>query len=208
MKASPENFFLSYCKNITLRKKKNLPHSNPLNNFEKTLEEPMMKMEEINKFVEEPSMEKLEKFRKRELIEIGKKLELEVRRSMRKSRLIRTIAEHMVHENIFEVEILEDLPTKATTKTPEQMELEKNRIQAKLELKKARLKQETRRRKLDLVRTMQRDEHLAFEISKQARHVPKFVKKMKMNILRILKEALWTWVGQKNAGQCCCRQCW
>ena len=31
----------------------------------------MMEMEEINKFLEEPSTEKLEKFRQSELIEIG-----------------------------------------------------------------------------------------------------------------------------------------
>ena len=99
----------------------------------------MIEMGDINKFLEEPSTEKLEKFRKSELIEIGEKLELEVRRSMRKNRLIRTIAEHMVDEDIFEAEILEDLPIESTTMTPEQIELEKSRIQAKLELEKARL---------------------------------------------------------------------
>ena len=68
-----------------------------------------MDMEEINKFLEEASREKLEKFRKSELREIGEKLELDVRKSIRKNKLIRTIAEHMVDENIFEAEILEDL---------------------------------------------------------------------------------------------------
>ena len=43
-----------------------------------------MEIENINKFSEEPSMEKLEKFRKSELIKIGEKLEMEVQRSMRK----------------------------------------------------------------------------------------------------------------------------
>ena len=62
-----------------------------------------MEMEDIIKFLEEPSMEKLGKFWKNELIEIGEKLELEIRRS------IRTIAEHMVDEDIFEAEVLEDL---------------------------------------------------------------------------------------------------
>ena len=54
-------------------------------------------MKDINKFLEEPSMEKLEKFSKSELIVIGEKLELEVRRSMRKNIVIRIIAEHMVY---------------------------------------------------------------------------------------------------------------
>ena len=81
-------------------------------------------MEDINTFLE-LSMEKLEKFKKSELIEVGKKLELEVRRSMRKNRIIRTIVEHMVDEDIFEAEILEDLPIESTTMTPEQIGLEK-----------------------------------------------------------------------------------
>ena len=85
-----------------------------------------MEMEEINKFLEEPSVEKLEKFRKSELIEIGEKLELEVQRSMRKNRVIGTIAEHMVDEDIFEAEILEDLPIESMTMTPEQIESEKS----------------------------------------------------------------------------------
>ena len=135
----------------------------------------MMEMENINKFLEEPSIEKLEKFRKNELIEIGEKLELEVRRSMRKNRLISIIAEHMVDEDIFEGEILEDLPIESTTITPEQIELEKSRIQAKLELQKVRLEQETRRLELELMRTGQRDECCAFDITKQARLVPKFM---------------------------------
>ena len=59
--------------------------------------------------------------------------------------------------------------------TPEQIELEKIRIQAKLELEKARLEQETRRLELELMRTRQRDEHLAFDLTKQARLVPKLV---------------------------------
>ena len=79
----------------------------------------------MNTFLEEPSMEKLEKFRKSELVKIGEKLELEVRRSVRKNIRIRIIAEHMVDEDIFEVEVLEDLPIESTTMTPEQMELEK-----------------------------------------------------------------------------------
>ena len=90
----------------------------------------------------------MEKFRKSEVIEIGKKLEMNVRRSVRKIRLIRTLAEHMVDEDIFEADILEDLPTESTTMTPGQIGLEKSRIQAKLELEKAWLKLETRRWKL------------------------------------------------------------
>ena len=44
---------------------------------------------------------------------------------MRKNILIRTIAEHMVDEDIFEAEVLEYLPIEPTNMTPEQIKLEK-----------------------------------------------------------------------------------
>ncbi len=95
-----------------------------------------MDMENINKFLEEPSMERLEKFRKSEFIEIEEKFELEVRWSIRKNMLIWTIAEHMVDEDIFEVRILEDLPIEPTNMMPKPIESEKSQIQAKLKLEK------------------------------------------------------------------------
>ena len=47
---------------------------------------------------------------------------------MGKNILIRTIAEHMVDEDIFDAEILEDLPIELMNMTPEQIELEKTQI--------------------------------------------------------------------------------
>ena len=45
----------------------------------------------IENFLEEPSMEKLERLRKSEIIKIGKKLELNMQKSMRKLELMRKI---------------------------------------------------------------------------------------------------------------------
>ena len=42
-------------------------------------------MDKIENFLKEPSMEKLEKLRKSEIIKIGEKLELNVENSMRKA---------------------------------------------------------------------------------------------------------------------------
>ena len=53
-----------------------------------------------------------------------------------KNMLIRTIAEHMVDKDIFEAKILENLPIEPKNMMPEQIELEKSRIQAKVELEK------------------------------------------------------------------------
>ena len=49
---------------------------------------------------------------------------------MRKHELVREIARHMVDENIFEEAVLEELPTEMIRMTPEEIELEKIKIQA------------------------------------------------------------------------------
>ena len=108
-------------------------------------------MDKIGNFLKEPSMEKLERLRKSEIMKIGEKLELNVENSMRKHELVRKIAEHMVDENVFEEAVLEELPTEMIRMTPEQIELEKVKIQAqmelqrnKMELEKAKIQQEMR----------------------------------------------------------------
>ena len=138
-------------------------------------------MDKIENFLKEPSMEKLERLRKSEIMKIGEKLELNVENSMRKHELVRKIAEHMVDENVFEEAALEELPTEITRITPEQIELEKIKIQAqmelernKMELEKAKIQQETRLREVDLAIRGREGSHDSFEVTKQARLVPKF----------------------------------
>ena len=126
-------------------------------------------------------MEKLERLRKSEIIKIGEKLELNVQNSMRKHELVREIASHMVDENVFEEAVLEELPTEMIRMTPEEIELEKIKIQAqmelqrnKMELEKIKIQQETRLREVDLAIRGRKESHDSFEVTKQARLVPKF----------------------------------
>ena len=126
-------------------------------------------------------MEKLERLRKSEIIKIGEKLELNVQRTLRKIELVRKITEHMVDENVFEETALEELPREIAKMTPEQVELEKARIQARMEsernrmeLEKARIEQVTRLRKIDLSRRGRGGSHGSFEVAKQVKLVPKF----------------------------------
>ena len=126
-------------------------------------------------------MEKLERLRKSEIMKIGEKLELNVKNSMRKHELVRKVTEHMVDENVFEETALEELPREIIKMTPEQNELEKARIQARMELErnrmeleKARIKQEMRLREVVLARRGRERSHDSFEVTKQARLVPKF----------------------------------
>ena len=138
-------------------------------------------MDKIENFLKEPSMEKLEKLRKSEMIKIGEKLELNVENSMRKHELVIKIARHMVDENVFEEAVLEELPTEMIRMTPEEIELEKIKIQAqmelqrnKMELEKIKIQQETRLREVDLTIRGRKESHDSFEVTKQARLVPKF----------------------------------
>ena len=138
-------------------------------------------MDKIENFLKEPSMEKLERLRKSEIIKIGEKLELNVQKTMRKHEIVIKIARHMVDENVFEEAVLEELPTEIIRMTPEEIELEKIKIQAqmelqrnKMELEKARIQQETRLREVDLAIRGRKGSHDCFEVTKQARLVPKF----------------------------------
>ena len=138
-------------------------------------------MDKIENFLKEPSMEKLEKLRKSEIIKIGEKLEFNVENSMRKHELVIKIARHMVDENVFEEAVLEELPTEMIRMTPEEIELEKIKIQAqmelqrnKMELEKIKIQQETRLREVDLAIRGRKESHDSFEVTKQARLVPKF----------------------------------
>ena len=138
-------------------------------------------MDIIENFLKEPSIEKLERLRKSEIMKIGKKLELNVQNSMRKHELVRKITEHMLDENVFEEIALEELPTDLIRMTPEQIELEKIKIQARMELErnrmeleKARIEQEMRLREVDLARRGRGRSHDSFKVMKQARLVPKF----------------------------------
>ena len=138
-------------------------------------------MDKIENFLKEPSMEKLERLRKSEIIKIGEKLELNVQKTMRKHELVIKIARHMVDENVFEEAVLEELPTEMIRMTPEEIELEKIKIQAqmelernKMELEKIKIQQETRLREVDLAIRGRKESHDSFEVTKQARLVPKF----------------------------------
>ena len=99
-------------------------------------------MDKIENFLKEPSIEKLERLRKSEIMKIGEKLELNVENSMRKHELVRKIAEHMVDENMFKEAVLEELPTEIIRMTPEQIELEKIKIQAQMELERNKMELE------------------------------------------------------------------
>ena len=171
------------------------------------------KMDKIENFLKEPSMEKLERLRKSEIIKIGEKLELNVQNSMRKHELVREIARHMVDENVFEEAVLEELPT-GIRMTPEEIELEKIKIQAqmelqrnKMELEKIKIQQETRLREVDLAIRGRKESHDSFEVTKQARLVPKFEEANVDGYFAHFERTALNLDGRKNAGRCYSKLC-
>ena len=132
------------------------------------------KMDGVEDFLKKPAPEKLELSRKGELIEIGQNLKLGIKRSTRKNEMIRIITEHIIDEHIFGEEMLNDLPVESTDMSVEQIELENVRIQAKLELEKARIMQGTRLRELSIMRTTKGDNNREFDITKQVGLILKF----------------------------------
>ena len=81
----------------------------------------------------------------------------------------------MVDEQIFEAEILDRLPAESTNLTAEQIELEKYKLQTRLELEKAKMEQEIWLREIRLTEIRQEPDRKGFDLAKQVRLVPKFV---------------------------------
>ena len=103
-------------------------------------------MDQIENFLKEPSMEKLERLRKSEIVKIGEKLELNVENSMRKHELVRKIAEHMVDENVFEEAVFEDLPKDIIRMTLEQINWRKLKYKPKWNYREIRWNEAARSR--------------------------------------------------------------
>ena len=66
-------------------------------------------MSVIDTFLKSPTFVDLIKMKKYHILEVGFKLELDVRRSMRKTQLMKVVAEDMVDNDIFDKSVLDDL---------------------------------------------------------------------------------------------------
>ena len=110
--------------------------------------------------------------KKDHILEVALKLELDVRRSMRKTQLMKVVAEDMVDYDIFDKSVLDDLASDLPELSKVQIELEKLKIEAQIEL--ARINQETRFKELEAERTRREKERNNFDLTKHIRLVPAF----------------------------------
>ena len=130
-------------------------------------------MSSIEKFLREPTLERLGKLKEDEMIEVEKNLELEVRGAMSWAQLNRIIVEHVLIDHVFDEEAFQGISNSATV-SPAQIEIEKARIMVRIELETARIEQETRIRELNIIYQTKDSEKQRFDRTKKLRFVPKF----------------------------------
>lgn len=128
----------------------------------------------VETFLREPTPEQLNKFRKDDVLEIRKHLVLGVRKAMRKAILMRIRAVHIVNNDIFEEEILNQLSIDVREMSQAQIELVKTKIYATTEIEKTRIEQEFKFRELEISRQDIEVRQQGFDLTKQVRLVPKF----------------------------------
>lgn len=105
-------------------------------------------------------------------MEIGRKLELEIRGSVRKRVIMEKIVESItiyLKRKHWKTSLREEENMSVTQK-----ELEKAKILARTEIEKAKIEQETRLREMEIRRSNEEDR---FEITKQVNLVPKFAER-------------------------------
>ncbi len=150
----------------------------------------------VEEFMKSPSVDLLLTFKKDDLLAIGKRLELEVARSMRKANLVRLIAEHMVANDVLPEEVMDQLPPPPLEMSQAQLELENTRIMVQAEterakaqamaqiekarieadalLQKARIDQDIRLKELADKQACDEARRNEFDLPKQVRLVPPF----------------------------------
>ena len=124
-------------------------------------------------FIRDPSLDKLNRLRKDELMEAARRLELGVRPAMRKTEIRRVILEHLVDNDICEESALDDV--EEIMMSAAQLELEKTKIMANMELEKARIEQETRLREISLRHAENVGERQAFDVARYVKLIPRFI---------------------------------
>lgn len=134
-------------------------------------------MSVIDTFLNSPTFDGLLKLKKDHILEIGLKLELDVRRSMRKTQLVRVVSEDMVENEVFDRSVLDNLVSEVPQLSEAQIELEKLKIEAETQIKLARISQETRIREIEQERLRHERERNNFDLTKQIRLVPIFNEK-------------------------------
>ena len=98
------------------------------------------------KFMHSPSQEVFDSLVKDELITLGKHLDLEVKKSMKKDQIQEIILKHLVDLKLFDISVLESrfMPDVELRKLELQLELKKLEMQKEQELRERELQEKER----------------------------------------------------------------
>ena len=143
-------------------------------------------MASAKEFVQSPSMEVLETFKKDMLMQIAQELQLEVKRSTRKHELKRLIVEQLVDEDVLPdscLEVYKPLPMEPSG----QYEIRRLEIERELRLKELETQAQQRKEELE---AQQRKEELEAQAQKEERALKheREMRALELNARRIAHE--------------------
>ena len=141
----------------------------------------------VTDFIQSPTLDKLLKLKKEDLLAVGNELNMDVKRSMRKAQIVRSIAKDLIecedYPEDFNESAWEKLPA-----DPREIESDKvklARIEAekamfvaeskeRAEVEKAKIEAETRRMELQFRRDSDENRRNEFDVTRYVKLVPQF----------------------------------
>ena len=176
-------------------------------------------MASVSDFIQSPSLDKLLNLKKDDLLAVGNELNIDVRRSMRKAQIVRSIAKDLIegedYPEDFNESVWEKLPPdpreiesdkvklarieaeKAmfVAESKERAEVEKAKIEADKELEKARMENKFKEDELRFRRDSDENSRNEFDLTKYVKLVPQFnesdVDKYFQHFEKIAKNLHW-----------------
>ena len=162
----------------------------------------------VTDFIQSPTLDKLLKLKKEDLLAVGNELNMDVKRSMRKAQIVRSIAKDLIecedYPEDFNESVWEKLPA-----DPREIESDKvklARIEAekamfvaeskeRAEVEKAKIEAETRRMELQFRRDSDENRRNEFDVTRYVKLVPQFnesdVDKYFQHFEKIAKNLHW-----------------
>ena len=153
-------------------------------------------MASVSDFIQSPTLEKLLKLKKEDLLAISKGFNLNLKRATRKAQIVRSIPEYLIEgENYpedFNESIWEELPPDPAELSDKQFEIEKLRLEKQAEIEKAKIaadvqaqaqaaniekakiEAETRRMELQFRHDSDENRRNQFDLTKYVKLVPQF----------------------------------
>ena len=162
----------------------------------------------VTDFIQSPTLDKLLKLKKEDLLAVGNELNMDVKRSMRKAQIVRSIAKDLIecedypedfNESVWEKLLADPREIESDKVKLARIEAEKAMFVAeskeRAEVEKARIEAETRRMELQFRRDSDENRRNEFDVTRYVKLVPQFnesdVDKYFQHFEKIAKNLHW-----------------